>query len=139
MDPTSARPGASSTPASARVPRATAIPIPTPTLEHGRRQATLAAFSRSVLSVSDTAELLTATTRAIGHALQTPYVAAFEFDRSADVLHLRAGGGWRQGLVGAATVLAGTEFHEGYALDRPNPSSWPTTIRRFVSRRHRSW
>jgi len=121
MDPTSTRPGASPTPASARLPRANAMTISTRTLEHGRRQATLAAFSRSVLSIAGVTELLVAATRALGHALQTPYTAAFEYDPSADVLRLRAGAGWRAGSVGTTVLHTGTEFHEGYALDRPEP------------------
>lgn len=87
----------------------------------GRRQATLAAFSRRVLSVVGVTELLDAATRAVSHGLGATHVAAFEYDRAADALHLRAGDGWRDGLVGRAISHPGTEFHEGYALDRTEP------------------
>ncbi len=121
MEPRNTPPATRSTGPAARITPNSSPPPTGATRSYGRRQATLAAFSRRVLAVSNVDELLEASTQAVAQALQAEFVAALEYDRAADTLSLRAGSGWREECVGRTTLHAGTEFQEGYTLDRPDP------------------
>lgn len=86
-----------------------------------RQQAAVADLGQRALSCTDLQELLDAATAAIADVLGVEYCKVLEARSRSGNLVLRAGVGWRAGLVGHATVGAGQYSQAGYTLATNEP------------------
>lgn len=80
------------------------------------QQAAVAALGQKALAEEPLQDLLEEAVRALVANLATEYVKVLELDSSGEALRLRAGVGWREGLVGHATVSAGRDSQAGFTL-----------------------
>ncbi|WP_255196180.1 PAS domain S-box protein [Halorarius litoreus] len=67
---------------------------------------TVSEFGMRAMEVGDLDELLAEATELVASVLDYDYCKVLELDADADVLELRQGVGWHDGLVGSATVSA---------------------------------
>ncbi len=86
-----------------------------------RQQAGVAALGNSALAGADDVELFTDAVHLIADNLGVEFSAILELLPGGAALLLRAGVGWRPGLVGRATIGAGRESHAGYAIETNHP------------------
>jgi hypothetical protein len=87
-----------------------------------RQQADVAALGQ--LALTGEVELDALMARAadqVARMLGVEFVEVLELDSEADVLRLSYGVGWREGLVGSATVPTGLGSHGGYTLHAAGP------------------
>jgi two-component sensor histidine kinase len=84
------------------------------------QQRALAKFGVLALRSNDLAEVLTEACRLVGEALGTDLAKVMELQPDGCTLLVRAGVGWRPGVVGCATVRADGSS-EGFALDSNEP------------------
>jgi hypothetical protein len=86
-----------------------------------RQQSAVAELGNLALSgVGEDALFGTAAAR-VADTLEVEASGVLELLTGGAALLLRAGIGWRQGLVGRATLGSGLESHAGYALERNEP------------------
>ncbi|MFI5395390.1 MAG: PAS domain S-box protein [Candidatus Binatia bacterium] len=87
----------------------------------GRQQAALADLGQQALAATDLAALMDSAVSLVAETLAVEYCKVLELVPDGSGLRLRAGVGWRDGFVGAATVSAGTESQAGYTLLSDEP------------------
>ncbi|WP_375458333.1 response regulator [uncultured Enterovirga sp.] len=81
-----------------------------------RHQQTLARFGELALRSDDLDEILTEACRLAGEALGTDLAKVVELQEDGKTLRVRAGVGWKPGVVGIATITADEDTSEGHAL-----------------------
>ncbi len=80
------------------------------------QRAIVAEIGRRALAAEDLSSLMARAVHLVAQALYVEYAKVLELLPGGDALLLRAGFGWRPGLVGQATVSAGLESQAGYTL-----------------------
>jgi hypothetical protein len=102
-----------------------------------QQQAMLAEFGRRALTIDDLDELLREAAVLAAQGLETDMAKVMELVPERDILVLRAGVGWKPGVVGHAT--AGTDIRSaaGYALRRGFHNSRAT--RPATRKMHAAW
>jgi len=90
-----------------------------------RQQTTLARFGELALQSDDLDEILTEACRLAGEALGTDLAKVVELQPDGRTLLVRAGVGWKPGVVGIATIQAEEDTSEGYALKTGKPMTSP--------------
>jgi len=98
-----------------------------------RQQTALAQFGEMALMSDDLDEILTEACRLAGEALGTDLAKVVELQLDGKTLLVRAGVGWKPGVVGVATIMAADDTSEGHALRTGEPMISPdiTTETRF--------
>ncbi len=86
-----------------------------------RRQKVLADFGDFALRSDNLVEVLTEACRLVSEALGTGMAKVLEVDGEAERLQVKAGVGWRPGVVGQAVLPMGARSPETYALRRAEP------------------
>ncbi|MDQ2763864.1 MAG: GAF domain-containing protein, partial [Pseudomonadota bacterium] len=81
-----------------------------------RQQTTLARFGELALRSDELDEILTEACRLVGEALGTDLAKVMELQEDGETLLVRAGVGWKPGVVGEVTLKATGGTSEGYAL-----------------------
>jgi DNA-binding CsgD family transcriptional regulator len=98
---------------------------PTPTEKElrarTRQQSAVAELGNLALSGVGEEPLFDAAAVRVAETLEVEASGVLELLPGGAALLLRAGSGWRQGLVGRATLGSGLESHAGYALERNEP------------------
>lgn len=90
-----------------------------------RQQTILAKFGELALQSDDLDEILTEACRLVGQALGTDLAKVVELQSDGKTLLVRAGVGWKDGVVGVATIDAAGDSSEGYALKSGEPMISP--------------
>lgn len=90
-----------------------------------RQQAALAHFGQRALTSNDLDEILTEACRLISDALGTDLAKVMEMQADGETLLVRAGIGWKPGVVGQATTKASDNTSEGHALKTGGPMISP--------------
>lgn len=80
-----------------------------------RQQTALARFGELALKSDDLDEILTEACRLVGEALGTDLSKVMELQEDGETLFVRAGVGWKPGVVGEVTIKASEDTSEGYA------------------------
>lgn len=86
-----------------------------------RRQRVLADFGDFVLDHEDVDEVLTESCRLVADALDTHLAKVVEIKSDTDTGLVRAGVGWREGIVGRQRVDLGKRSSEAYAIEKAAP------------------
>ena len=86
-----------------------------------RQQDVLAKFGELALRCEDLDEILTEACRLVGDALGTDLAKVMELQEDGITLAVRAGVGWKAGVVGEVTVKAEKGSSEGFALQTGKP------------------
>ncbi|HRX84688.1 MAG TPA: PAS domain S-box protein, partial [Phycisphaerae bacterium] len=86
-----------------------------------RQQATIAALGHEALSGADLTALFTSVVEAVADVVDVDYCSVLELLPGGEEVFLRAGVGWRPGLVGNATVSTGLDSQAGYTLIADEP------------------
>ncbi len=84
--------------------------------QKARQQAALAQFGQRALAGIDLRLLFNEAVALVAQTLEVEYCKVLELLLDGSALLLRAGVGWKEGLVGNATVSAGSESQAGYTL-----------------------
>ncbi|HYI84718.1 MAG TPA: PAS domain S-box protein [Acetobacteraceae bacterium] len=90
-----------------------------------RQQTVLARFGELALNSDDLDEILTQACRLVGEALGTDLAKVMELQEDGETLFVRAGVGWKPGVVGEASTKASDDTSEGYALKTGEPMVSP--------------
>ncbi|HEY9606028.1 MAG TPA: PAS domain-containing protein, partial [Allocoleopsis sp.] len=85
------------------------------------QQAVVAQLTQAALLGTAASTLLDESIYPIAKALTVEYCNVLELLPESNVLRLRSGVGWRQGLVGQATIDANANTHAGYTLQVCQP------------------
>lgn len=93
--------------------------------QHLRQQTILAQFGELALESDDLDEILTEACRLVGEALGTDFAKVVELLPDGETLLVRAGVGWKDGVVGVATIMASDDTSEGHALKTGEPMVSP--------------
>ncbi|BBA37481.1 PAS/PAC sensor hybrid histidine kinase [Methylocaldum marinum] len=96
--------------------------------EHAHRKAVIADLSQSALASTSLDGLMQNAVEQIAQSLDIEYAKILELLPDGQALQLKAGVGWKDGLVGNATVSAGLESQAGYTLLISKPSDESTLI-----------
>ena len=94
-------------------------------LESLRQQTILAKFGELALRSDDLDEILTEACCLVGEALGTDLAKVMELQEDGDTLLVRAGVGWKPGVVGTAIVKAADDTSESHALKTREPMISP--------------
>ncbi|CAN5862750.1 hypothetical protein BH24CHL6_BH24CHL6_09240 [soil metagenome] len=86
-----------------------------------KRQAAVAALGQQALAGGPPQKLLDEAVELVRRTLEVPYAKVLELPAAGDQLLLVAGAGWREGLVGNATVGVGADSQAGYTLANEGP------------------
>ncbi len=86
-----------------------------------RKQAAVVELGRRALASMNLAELMRYAAELVAQTLENEYCEILELLPGGTELLLRAGYGWREGLVGRATVGAGPDSQAGYTLHSSEP------------------
>jgi DNA-binding CsgD family transcriptional regulator len=86
-----------------------------------RQQAAVAELGNLALSGVAEDALFRAAATSVVETLEVAASGILELLPGGEALLLREGVGWRQGLIGRATLGSGLESHAGYALERNEP------------------
>lgn len=86
-----------------------------------QQQTVVAELGQRALMGTDLASIFDKATVLVAKNLQVEYCKVLELLPDENALLLRAGVGWREGLVGSATVGAGTNSQAGYTLLSSKP------------------
>lgn len=86
-----------------------------------RQQAVVARIGMQALAATDLGDLFDHAVRQLAHTLETDFAKILELDPDSNDLLLRAGVGWRAGLVGHARVPADHGSQAGYTLASRGP------------------
>jgi PAS domain S-box-containing protein len=98
-------------------------------LELLRQQTILARFGELALQSDDLDEILTEACHLVGQALGTDLAKVMELQEDGETLLVRAGVGWKPGVVGEVTIKATHDSSEGYALRTGEPMISPDIAR----------
>lgn len=90
-----------------------------------KRQKTLADFGDFALRSQDLDEVLTEACRLVGEALGTDLAKILEIEEDEQCAIVRAGIGWKPGVVGNARILLGDRSSEAYSLQKAEPVITP--------------
>jgi GAF domain-containing protein len=90
-----------------------------------RQQTALARFGELALRSDDLEEILTEACRLAGEALGTDLAKVVELQEDGKTLLVRAGVGWKPGVIGVATIAAEHDTSEGHALRTGEPMISP--------------
>ena len=90
-----------------------------------RQQTTRAEFGELALRSDDLDEILGEACRLVGQALGTDLAKVMELQEDGKTLLVRAGVGWKPGVVGVVTLMATDETSEGHALRTGEPMVSP--------------
>jgi len=90
-----------------------------------RQQTILAQFGELALRSDELDEILTEACRLVGEALGTDFAKVVELQEDGKTLLVRAGVGWKAGVVGVATIEIRDDTSEGYALKTGEPMISP--------------
>jgi PAS domain S-box-containing protein len=90
-----------------------------------KQQTVLARFGELALRSDDLDEILSEACRLVGDALGTDMAKVMELRDDAQTLLVRAGVGWRPGIVGVTTVRTTDDTSEGHALRTGRPMISP--------------
>ncbi len=90
-----------------------------------RQQTILARFGEFALRSDDLDEILTEACRLVGEALGTDLAKVVELQEDGETLLVRAGVGWKPGVVGVAIIQAKDDTTEGHALKTGEPMISP--------------
>jgi signal transduction histidine kinase/CheY-like chemotaxis protein len=90
-----------------------------------RQQTILAKFGELALKSDDLDEILTEACRLVGEALGTDLAKVVELQADGHTLLVRAGVGWKPGVVGKVTIQADDDTSEGMALKTGEPMISP--------------
>lgn len=90
-----------------------------------RQQNILAKFGELALQSDDLDEILTEACRLVGEALGTDFAKVVELQPDGNTLLVRAGVGWKDGVVGVATIDVADDTSEAYALKTGEPMISP--------------
>lgn len=104
-----------------RSPKTRLSPLEKERSTRTRQQSAVAALGDLALSRATEDALFDEAAAKIVEALEVSASGVLELLPGGAALLLRAGAGWREGLVGRATVGSGLESHAGYALERNEP------------------
>ena len=85
------------------------------------QQAAIAHFGQIALSTYDVDNLLDAASSLIAQILHVEYATVLKLLPGSEELLLVAGKGWKEGIVGSATVWTGSNSHSGYTLASKAP------------------
>jgi len=86
-----------------------------------RQQAAVAALGQRSLIIADLPILMNEAVVLVAQTLDVEYCKVLELLPDSTILLLRAGTGWKEGMVGQATVSAGKESQAGYTLLSKEP------------------
>ncbi len=86
-----------------------------------RQQASVADLARRALEGAELPALMDEAVALVAQTLEVEHGELLELLPDGHALRLRAGLGWREGLVGRATVGTGRESHAGYTLVAREP------------------
>lgn len=86
-----------------------------------KRQRTLADFGEFALRNEDLDAVLTEACRLVGEALGADLAKVLEIDHERQELLVRAGAGWRPGIVGRMRLPMGERSSETYSIERGEP------------------
>jgi PAS domain S-box-containing protein len=86
-----------------------------------QRQRVLADFGDFVLDHDDLDDILNEACRLVAAALGTDLAKVMEIDRDSNTGFVRAGVGWRPGIVGHERVSLTEESSESYAIEKTEP------------------
>ena len=86
-----------------------------------RQQAVIAELGRQALTEDDISVLMEMVVEMVARTLGVEYSKVLELLPEGDALLLRAGVGWKEGLVGLASVGAGLDSQAGYTLFTDGP------------------
>jgi len=86
-----------------------------------RQQSAVATLGQIAMRTDDLQELLDAAARTVAETLDVEFSKVLECDPDGETLLLRAGHGWKPGLVGHARVGTGQESQAGYTLASEEP------------------
>ena len=89
------------------------------------QQTILARFGELALRSDDLDEILTEACQLVGEALATDLAKVMELKEDGETLFVRAGVGWKPGVVGEAVIKASDETSEGHALKTGGPMISP--------------
>ncbi|MBN8849989.1 MULTISPECIES: PAS domain-containing protein [unclassified Sphingomonas] len=89
--------------------------------EFARRQRVLSEFGDFVLDHDDLDEILNEACRLIAEALDADFAKVIEIDRRTDTGLVRAGVGWRPGIVGHERVSLSERSSEAFAIEITEP------------------
>ena len=87
-----------------------------------RQQAALAQFGELALKGERLDEILTQACRLVGQALGTDLAKVVELQADGQTLLVRAGVGWKPGVVGVATMKLSESSSESHALRTGEPT-----------------
>jgi DNA-binding CsgD family transcriptional regulator len=104
-----------------RDPQARATPLEKERRTRTRQQSAVAELGDLALSGIAEEGLFQEAAEKVVEALEVAASGVLELLPGGAALLLRAGVGWREGLVGRATLGSGLESHAGYALERNEP------------------
>ena len=90
-----------------------------------RRQTALARFGETAIRSDDLDAVLTEACRLVGEALGTDLAKVMELRENGETLFVRAGVGWKPGVVGETTVKASDDTSEGHVLKTGVPMISP--------------
>jgi signal transduction histidine kinase len=90
-------------------------------LRFSQQQTEIAAFGQLALQNRDLDKVMDDGVRRIATTLSVEYAKVLELLPDGKSLLLRAGVGWKEGLVGHAVVSAGRDSHAGYTLGMEEP------------------
>ncbi len=97
--------------------------------EQLRQQTALAKFGELALRSTDLDEILTRACALIGEALGTDLAKVMELQNDGRTLFVRAGVGWKPGVVGVVTLDAHEDSSEGHTLKTGEPMTSPDIAR----------
>jgi signal transduction histidine kinase len=86
-----------------------------------RLQSLISELGRQALIASDMPALMNQTVSLLAQTLDVEYAKILEFNVEDNNLLLKAGVGWKDGLVGQATVSAGSQSQAGFTLMSNGP------------------
>jgi signal transduction histidine kinase len=90
-----------------------------------RKQTILARFGELALRSDDLEEILTEACRLVGEALDTDLAKIVELQEDGQTLLVRAGVGWKSGIVGKVTIRVEDDTSEGLAFKTGEPMISP--------------
>jgi len=94
-------------------------------LKRLRQETALSKFGTLALKSDDLDEILTEACRLVGEALGTDLAKVMQLQDNGETLFVRAGVGWKPGVVGEVTLKATDDTSEGVALKTGEPMISP--------------
>jgi PAS domain S-box-containing protein len=86
-----------------------------------RQQAVIAELGQTALLMTDPTRLMEEVVESVAETLQVEYCKVLELQPDGRTLLLKAGVGWKPGLVGTATVSSGPDSQAGFTLISGEP------------------